>query len=188
MGAMTVRPCSEPWEHDITSSRLGSSTLRRAHCAPLKARGWGRIVNISSVHGLVASPHKCAYVSAKHGLIGLTRTAALEGAAHGITVNALCPGAVRTPLVEAKLGDLARLSNIPVEQVLEQVLLAPAAIKRLMEPSQVAALVGYLISDAGTPSPASRGLSTADGQRVDADITDARHGLIETVRGRGSRG
>jgi 3-hydroxybutyrate dehydrogenase len=117
----------------------------------MKAGGWGRIVNISSVHGLVASPHKSAYVTAKHGLIGLTRTAALEGAALGITVNALCPSAVRTPLVEAQLDDLARVSNIPVEQALEKVLLEPAAIKRLMEPAQVAALVGYLVSDAGDP-------------------------------------
>jgi 3-hydroxybutyrate dehydrogenase len=141
----------EIWSKILSLMLTAPFVLTKLVWPLMKSRGWGRIVNISSVHGLVASPHKCAYVSAKHGLIGLTRTAALEGAAHGITVNALCPGAVRTPLVEAQLGDLARLSNIPVEQVLEQVLLEPSAIKRLMEPAQVAALVGFLIADAGDP-------------------------------------
>ena len=141
----------EIWDKMLSLLLTAPFILTKLVWPLMKASGWGRIVNISSVHGLVASPHKSAYVSAKHGLIGLTRTAALEGGAHGITVNAICPGAVRTPLVEKQLADLARLSNIPVEQVLEQVLLEPAAIKRLMEPAQVAALVGFLISDAGDP-------------------------------------
>jgi 3-hydroxybutyrate dehydrogenase len=117
----------------------------------MKAGGWGRIVNMSSVHGLIASPHKAAYVSAKHGLIGLTRASAVEGGEFGITANAICPGAVRTPLVEAQLADLARMGNMPVEEALDRVLLAPAAIRRLIEPSQIAALVGYLVSDAAAP-------------------------------------
>jgi 3-hydroxybutyrate dehydrogenase len=141
----------EIWARMLSLMLTAPFILTKSVWPLMKARRWGRIVNISSVHGLVASPHKSAYVAAKHGLIGLTRAAALEGGAFGITVNALCPSAVRTPLVEAQLEDLARVSNIPVEQVLEQVLLAPAAIKRLMEPAQVAALVGYLISKAGDP-------------------------------------
>ena len=141
----------EIWERMLALMLTAPFILTKLVWPLMKAERWGRIVNISSAHGLVASPHKCAYVSAKHGLIGLTRTAALEGGEFGITVNALCPGAVRTPLVEAQLEDLARMANIPVEQALDQVLLAPAAIRRLIEPSQIAALVGYLISEAGAP-------------------------------------
>ena len=114
----------------------------------MKARGWGRIVNISSIHGRVASPFKSAYITAKHGLIGFTRTAALEGGENGITVNAICPAYVRTPLVESQIADQARTRGISIEDVVEQVMLEPAAIKRLITPEEVAALVIYLCSEA----------------------------------------
>ena len=113
-------------------------------------RGWGRIVNISSVHGLRASAYKSAYVSAKHGLEGLSKVAALEGAAHGVTSNCINPAYVRTPLVEAQIADQARAHGISETQVLEQVMLAPAAIKRLIEPEEVAALALFLCSGNAT--------------------------------------
>jgi len=141
----------EAWERMLALMLTAPFILTKLVWPSMKAGRWGRIVNISSAHGLVASPHKSAYVAAKHGLIGLTRTSALEGGEFGITANALCPGAVRTPLVEGQLEDLARMANIPVEQALDQVLLAPAAIRRLIEPSQIAALVGYLVSEAAAP-------------------------------------
>ena len=113
----------------------------------MKAQNWGRIVNMASIHGLVASPFKVAYVTAKHGLIGLTRETALEGGAHGITVNAICPAYVRTPLVEDQIADQALTRGISPQEVIEQVMLGPAAIKRLIEPEEVAALVAYLCSE-----------------------------------------
>lgn len=114
----------------------------------MKERGWGRIINISSIHGLVASPYKSAYVSAKHGLIGLTKTVALEVGQHGITVNAICPGYTRTPLVEAQIADQARTRGIGEAEVLDKVMLEPAAIKRLVEPEEVAQLALFLASEA----------------------------------------
>ncbi|HRJ45444.1 MAG TPA: SDR family oxidoreductase, partial [Caldilineaceae bacterium] len=113
----------------------------------MAGRGWGRVVNISSIHGKVASPFKAAYISAKHGLIGLTRTAALEGGGVGITVNALCPAYVRTPLVESQIDAQAQSRGISAEDVVTQVMLEPAAIKRLIEPDEIAGLVAYLCSD-----------------------------------------
>jgi 3-hydroxybutyrate dehydrogenase len=109
-------------------------------------RGWGRIVNISSVHGLRASPYKVAYVTAKHALEGLSKSIALEGAAHGVTSNCVNPAYVRTPLVESQIADQARQHDLPAEQVIEQVMLARAAIRRLIEPDEVAELVAYLCS------------------------------------------
>jgi 3-hydroxybutyrate dehydrogenase len=109
-------------------------------------RGWGRIINISSVHGLRASAYKGAYVTAKHGLEGLSKVAALEGAPHGVTSNCINPAYVRTPLVEAQIADQARAHGISEAQVVEQVMLAPAAIKRLIEPEEVAALALFLCS------------------------------------------
>ena len=111
-------------------------------------RGWGRVVNISSIHGLRASPYKSAYVTAKHGLEGLSKVIALEGAEHGVTSNCVNPAYVRTPLVEGQIADQAKAHGLSEDQVIAQVMLAPAAVKRLIEPEEVAEAVAYLCSDA----------------------------------------
>ena len=116
-------------------------------CLPgMYAKGWGRIVNISSVHGIRASPYKSAYVSAKHGLEGLSKTIALEGAPHGVTSNCVNPAYVRTALVEQQITAQAQVHRLSEEDVVRDVMLAPAAIKRLIEPAEVAELVAYLCS------------------------------------------
>ena len=114
------------------------------------ARGWGRIVNISSIHGQVASPFKVAYVTAKHGLEGLSKVIAVEGAEHGVTSNCIAPAYVRTPLVEGQIADQARSNGISEDEVVEQVMLAPAAVKRLLEPEEVAEMVAWLCSPLAT--------------------------------------
>jgi 3-hydroxybutyrate dehydrogenase len=108
------------------------------------AAGWGRIVNISSVHGLLASPFKAAYVTAKHGLEGLSKVTAIEGAGRGVTSNCINPAFVRTPLVDKQIADQARINDLPEADVVEKVLLERAAIKRLIEPEHVAELLAYL--------------------------------------------
>jgi 3-hydroxybutyrate dehydrogenase len=114
-------------------------------CLPgMYARGWGRIVNISSVHGVRASPYKSAYVTAKHGLEGLSKVIALEGAGRGVTSNCVNPAYVRTPLVERQIAAQAAAHGISADEVVEKVMLEPAAIKRLIEPAEVAELVAYL--------------------------------------------
>lgn len=113
----------------------------------MKNNRWGRIINISSLHGVVASPFKSAYISAKHGLMGLTKTVALEAAPFGVTVNAICPAYVQTPIVDKQIADQARTLNIPEDEVIEKVMLAPAAIKRLIAPDEVAEFALYLASD-----------------------------------------
>ncbi|GAA5512680.1 D-beta-hydroxybutyrate dehydrogenase [Deinococcus carri] len=110
--------------------------------------GQGRVINIASIHGHVASPFKSAYISAKHGLIGLTRTAALEAGEQGLTVNAICPGYVRTPLVEGQIADQARTRGLSEAEVEQKVMLEPAAIKKLLNPEDVAALASYVASPA----------------------------------------
>ncbi len=124
--------------------------LIRAVLPGMYARGYGRIVNISSVHGLRASAYKSAYVAAKHGLEGLSKVTALEGAAHGVTSNTVCPAYVRTPLVEGQVADQARIHGIPQEEVLERVLLTEPAIKRLVEPIEVAEVVAFLCGPAAS--------------------------------------
>jgi 3-hydroxybutyrate dehydrogenase len=111
--------------------------------------GAGRFVGIASAHALAASPFKAGYVSAKHGLLGLVKTLALEGAEHGITATAVCPGYVRTPLVEAQIGSQAQAHGMSEERVLEEVILAPHAVKRLIEPDEVANVVAFLIGEGG---------------------------------------
>lgn len=110
-------------------------------------RGWGRIINISSVHGVRASAFKSAYVAAKHGLEGLSKVTALEGGPHGVTSNCVNPGYVRTPLVEKQIADQARVHGIPAEEVVDQIMLTETAVKRLVEPQEVASLVRWLCSD-----------------------------------------
>ena len=120
-----------------------------AHALPhMYAQRWGRIINISSVHGLVASPYKAAYVTAKHGIEGLSKVTALEGAQYGVTSNCINPGYVRTPLVENQIADHARIRGWTVEQVVERVILERSALKRLIEPEEVAEMAAYLCSPA----------------------------------------
>ncbi|RWM26188.1 3-hydroxybutyrate dehydrogenase [Mesorhizobium sp.] len=137
----------EKWEAvvaiDLTSSFY---TIRRALQA-MKARKWGRIINVASAHALVASPYKSAYVAAKHGVAGLTKTVALEVAEQGITVNAVCPGYVLTPLVEKQIPDTARARGISEQQVIKDVLLAAQPTKQFVTVEQVAALCLFLASD-----------------------------------------
>jgi len=118
--------------------------LVRAALPKMYARGFGRVVNISSVHGLRASPYKSAYVAAKHGLEGLSKVIALEGATHGVTSNCVSPGYVRTPLVERQIADQAKLHGVPESEVIEKVMLTESAIKTLLEPEEVADLVLWL--------------------------------------------
>jgi 3-hydroxybutyrate dehydrogenase len=128
---------------------LTAPFLLTRYCWPaMKQQQWGRIVNISSIHGLIASPNKAGYIAAKHGLVGLTKTAALEGGALGITANVICPAYVRTPLVDNQIADQARTRGISEAEVIEKVFLEPAAIKRLIEPAEVADFVAYLCSPA----------------------------------------
>jgi 3-hydroxybutyrate dehydrogenase len=124
--------------------------LVRGALPHMYGQGWGRVVNVSSVHGLRASPFKSAYVSAKHGLEGLSKVIALEGAEHGVTSNCVNPAYVRTPLVEGQIADQAAAHGLSEDQVLEQVLLQPAALKRLIEPAEVADAVAWLCSPAAT--------------------------------------
>jgi 3-hydroxybutyrate dehydrogenase len=137
------------WDAMIALLLTSPFLLARAAWPALRESGHGRFVAIASVHALVASPFKSAYVSAKHGVLGLVRTLALEGAPHGITANAVCPGYVRTPLVESQLGDQAKAHGLPEERVLEEVILEPHAVKRLIEPEEVAATVAFLLGPDG---------------------------------------
>ncbi|MDQ3462976.1 MAG: 3-hydroxybutyrate dehydrogenase [Actinomycetota bacterium] len=118
--------------------------LTRAVLPGMYERGFGRVVNLSSVHGLRASPYKSAYVSAKHGLEGLSKVTSLEGGSHGVTSNCVNPGYVRTPLVEKQIADQARTHGIPEDEVVEKVMLTESAVKRLVEPEDVADLVTWL--------------------------------------------
>ena len=122
--------------------------LVRAALPGMYERGFGRVVNISSVHGLVASPFKSAYVAAKHGLEGLSKVVALEGGEHGVTSNCVYPGYVRTPLVEKQIADQAAVHGIDESEVVEQVMLTETAIKRLVEPDEVAELVAWVAGPA----------------------------------------
>lgn len=138
----------EQWERMIALMLTAPFLLTR-YCWPaMKKQKWGRVVNIASIHALVASPFKVGYISAKHGMIGLTRTAALEGGEHGITVNAICPAYVRTPLVAGQIADQAKANSMSPEDVIEKIMLAPAAVKRLIEPREVADFVAYLCTEA----------------------------------------
>jgi 3-hydroxybutyrate dehydrogenase len=115
----------------------------------MRAKGWGRVINVASAHALVASPYKAAYVAAKHGVLGLTKVTALETAEDGITCNAICPGYVRTPLVERQIEDQARAHGIAPEKVISDVLLKNQPNKRFVEVAELAALAVFLCSDGG---------------------------------------
>jgi 3-hydroxybutyrate dehydrogenase len=134
----------------LLSILLTSPFLLAKYAWPaLVESGDGRICVIASVHGLVASPFKAGYISAKHGAIGLVKTLALEGASQGVTATAVCPGFVRTPLVEKQIADQAKAHGLPEDRVLEEVIVAPHAVKRLIEPEEVAELVAFLLGPAG---------------------------------------
>jgi 3-hydroxybutyrate dehydrogenase len=151
-GVQHVAPIEEfpedRWEQLIRILLIAPFLLTKYAIPHMYARGWGRILNVASIHGLVASPYKSAYVSAKHGLLGLTKTVAIEAGDKGVTCNAICPSYVRTPLVERQISDLGRENGVSREQVISEIMLAPAAVKRLLEPSEVAAFATFLCSDA----------------------------------------
>ncbi|MFG1789861.1 3-hydroxybutyrate dehydrogenase [Nocardia sp. NPDC049149] len=149
-GVQRISPIEDFAPHDfrtlLTLMVEAPFLLIRAALPHMYRQGFGRIINISSVHGLRASEFKSAYVTAKHGLEGLSKVTALEGGRHGVTSNCVNPGYVRTPLVDKQIADQAAAHGIPEQEVLERILLTESAIKRLVEPDEVAALVGWLAS------------------------------------------
>jgi 3-hydroxybutyrate dehydrogenase len=136
------------WDAILAINLSAAFHAIKAALPGMKARGWGRIVNIASAHGLVASPFKAAYVAAKHGAVGLTKVVALEAAETGITVNAICPGYVWTPLVEQQIEDQAKSHSLPRERVVREVLLAKQPNKRFATVEEIGALTVFLASDA----------------------------------------
>ncbi|MEL6563537.1 MAG: 3-hydroxybutyrate dehydrogenase [Pseudomonadota bacterium] len=152
----------EKWDAIIAINLSSSFHTIRAALPGMKERGFGRIINVASAHGLVASPFKSAYVAAKHGIVGLTKTIALEAAQHGVTVNAVCPGYVLTPLVEGQIPDTAKARGITEEEVKRDVLLAAQPTKEFVTTEQLGALCVFLASDAaasitGTSLPVDGG-------------------------------
>jgi 3-hydroxybutyrate dehydrogenase len=139
----------EAWNQILAINLTSAFIATRAAVPIMKAQGRGRIVNIASAHGLVASPFKAAYVAAKHGVVGLTKTVALEVAQAGITCNAICPGYVKTPLVERQIADQAKARGMSEAQVMAEVILAAQPTKRFVEFDQLAGLLIYLVSDLG---------------------------------------
>jgi 3-hydroxybutyrate dehydrogenase len=152
-GLQHVAPVAEfdedQWDLLIAVLLTSPFLLAKHAWSALRDSGDGRFVAIASAHALAASPYKAAYVSAKHGVLGLVKTLALEGAEDGIAAVAVCPAYVRTPLVERQIADQARAHGLPEERVLEEVILAPQAIKRLLEPEEVADAVAYLLGPGG---------------------------------------
>ncbi len=153
-GVQRVAPVDEfpddEWVRLLQVMLIAPFQLAKRLLPGMKTRGWGRIINISSIHGLVASPNKSAYIAAKHGLVGFTKAAALEAGPYGVTVNAICPSFVRTPLVENQLPDLARDAGVAGEDVIERVVLAQAVVKRLIEPEEIAELALFLASESAS--------------------------------------
>jgi 3-hydroxybutyrate dehydrogenase len=139
----------ERWDALLAVLLTSPFLLARRAWDALSASGDGRFLAVASVHGLVASPYKAGYVAAKHGLLGLVKVLALEGAERGISAAALCPGFVRTPIVEAQVEAQARETGVAPERVVEDVLLAPQAVKRLLEPEEVAETAAFLLGPAG---------------------------------------
>jgi 3-hydroxybutyrate dehydrogenase len=151
-GFQHIAPIAEfpedEWESLIATMLTGTFLCSKYAIPHLRRSGSGRVINIASVHGLVASPFKSAYVSAKHGVLGFTKALALEEAAYRITANAICPSYVRTALAESQIIEQAKKRGITKMAALEDVLLQPVVIKRLLEPNEVAELVVYLASEA----------------------------------------
>ncbi|HEY8574193.1 3-hydroxybutyrate dehydrogenase [Phenylobacterium sp.] len=139
----------EKWDAIIAINLTSAFHATRAALPIMKRQGRGRVVNLASAHGLVASPFKSAYVAAKHGIVGFTKSCALEVARQGITVNAICPGYVKTPLVEGQIADQAKARGISEDRVVEEVILAAQPNKSFIEYDQLAGLMLYLVSDMG---------------------------------------
>ncbi len=135
------------WDAIIAINLSSAFHTTKAVFAGMKKRGHGRIINVASAHGLVASPFKSAYVAAKHGIVGFTKTIALEGAEHGVTCNAICPGYVKTPLVEAQIPDTAKARGMSEEEVVQKVILEAQPTKKFVTVEQVGALAVFLASE-----------------------------------------
>jgi 3-hydroxybutyrate dehydrogenase len=152
-GIQHVAPVEEfppgKWDAILAINLTSAFHTTRAAVPAMKARGWGRIVNVASAHALVASPFKSAYVAAKHGVLGFTRTIALELAEHGITANAICPGYVLTPLVEAQIPQTAAARGLTEAQVIRDVLLHAQPTRRFVTVEEIGALAVFLCTDAG---------------------------------------
>ena len=150
-GIQTVEPVEdfppERWDLIVAINMTSAFHTTRAALPGMKKRGWGRIINIASAHGLVASPYKSAYVTAKHGMLGLTKTVALEAAEDGVTVNAICPGYVLTPLVEKQIPETAQARGISEEEVIRDVLLAAQWTKKFVTVEQLAGVALFLCSE-----------------------------------------
>jgi 3-hydroxybutyrate dehydrogenase len=164
-GFQHVAPVAEfpedRWDALIALLLTSPFLLARYAWPSLTASGDGRFVAIASAHGLVASPYKAAYVAAKHGVLGLVKTLALEGAEQGVLATAVCPGFVRTPLVDAQITDQAKAHGMDPDRVLQEVIVAPHAVKRLLEPEEVADTVAFLLGPGGrgfTGSPVTMDL------------------------------
>jgi 3-hydroxybutyrate dehydrogenase len=150
----------ERWDAILAVNLSSAFHTTKAALPGMKQRGWGRIINVASAHGLVASPFKSAYVAAKHGIMGFTKTVALECAQQGVTVNAICPGYVLTPLVEKQIPDTAKARGISEEEVKRNVLLAAQPTKRFVAIEEVAAITLFLCSS---------GASSITGSHIAAD-------------------
>ncbi|MDR1621209.1 MAG: 3-hydroxybutyrate dehydrogenase [Synergistaceae bacterium] len=151
-GVQTVAPIDQfpedRWDFIIALMLTAPFNLTKYVWPSMKQNGWGRIINLNSIHGLVASEFKSAYVSAKHGLMGLTKTTGLEGGPFGITVNSICPSYVRTPLVDNQIADQAKSHGISEEEVVSNIMLVKSSIKKLLEPKTVADVAKFLCSPA----------------------------------------
>ena len=163
-GLQHVAPLEEfemgKWDYLIQVMLVGSARLTRAVLPGMRARGFGRIVNVGSIHSLVASPNKSAYVAAKHGLLGLTRTIALETAGADITINTICPSYVKTPLVDKQIADQARTRGIPAADVIKEIMLKPMPKGVFIGIDELAGITAFLMS------PAARNIS---GQAIVVD-------------------